>query len=95
MPWAARFFHCGLRHAGHAGDKTGLGAHHAVHPDVLDAQFNALVHDLIRHLRVGEDEDRIHLVGDGAQVGVARRTVKGGDARVDRVDLVAIVLEFL
>ena len=65
-----------------------------MHPDVFDAEFHALVNDLLRHLRVGKDEDRVHFFGKRFQVGVARIPLECGDARVDRVDLIAIVLEF-
>ena len=59
------FCHSILRNAGHACRQTGLGTHHAVHPDVFDAEVHALLNDLIGHFGAGKDEDRIHFLGDG------------------------------
>lgn len=80
--------------AGHAGGETGFGAHHAVHPDVFDAEFHALLNDLIRHFGIREQEDRIRFGGDGSQVGVTGVALERSDARVDGEDLIARILEF-
>ena len=53
------YIHRRWGYAGGAGGETGFGAHHAMHPDVFDAQVYALADDLVGHFGVGEDEDRI------------------------------------
>jgi hypothetical protein len=78
-----------LGNAGHAGGQTGFGAHHAVHPDVLDAEIHALPDDLVGDLGVGEDEDGIRLLGDGFQIRVAGVAFEGVEARINGADGVA------
>ena len=86
-------FHRVCRNAGHTCHQTGLGAHHAVHPDMLDAEVHALLDNLIGYLWTGKDEDRIHFLGDGFQIRVAGITIERGDARVHSKHFVAIILE--
>jgi len=45
-----------LRDAGHARSKAGLGTHHAMHPDMLDAQVHTLLDNLFGYLGIGKDE---------------------------------------
>ena len=64
------------RNAGHTGCQAWPGAQHAVHPDMFDAQLDALLDDFLAHLWVCQDENRLRLLGDGFQVRVAWIAVK-------------------
>ncbi len=67
------YIYCGGGDTGHTGSETGLGAHHAVHPNMLHAQVHALTDDLFGHFGVGEDEDCIWLGGQRLGRGNRRR----------------------
>ncbi len=89
----AAFRHRILRDARHTRNEPGLDPHHAVHPDVLNTQLDALIHDPIGDFRVGEDEDGVWLFRDGLQVRVAWCAVILGYPRIYGSDGVAGVLE--
>jgi hypothetical protein len=64
-----------------------------VHPDALDPQINALLDNLLADLGVGQDENRIRSIRDRFQIGLTRIALEGGQARVDRVNGVSLLLE--
>ena len=74
------------RDAGHAFSRARLGAHHAMHPDVLDAEFHALLNDLIGDFGIGENEDGVGPVRDRLEVGIAGFAFKRSQARIDGGD---------
>ena len=43
----------------------------------LIAELNALLHDLLGDLGIGQDEHRLRLLGNGLQVRIAGRAFKG------------------
>ena len=55
--------HSRLGDACHILGKTGFDAHHAVHPHMFYAEVHALLHDLVGHFGVGEDEDPVGSLG--------------------------------
>ncbi len=82
-----------LRDAGHTSRKTGFGAHHAMHPDMLDSQVHTLLDNLIGYLGIGKDEDRVRFFRDGFQVRVTGVSFKCGNSRIDAIDCITRLLE--
>src|SRR5215218_7090934 len=65
----------------------------AMHPDVLDAEFGALVHGVLGEFGPGADDHRLDPAGDGLQVLVAGVALDGVGVGVDRKDLIAVIAQ--
>jgi len=84
-----------LRDAGDAFHQPGLGAHHAVHPDVLHTQIDALPDNFFGHFGTREDENGIRFFGGGGQIRVTGIAFELIGFWVDGVVGITGILEFL
>src|SRR3990172_2074693 len=92
-PVLTALFYGGLGDARHACRQARLGAHHAVHPNVPDSEINALLDDEVGDLRLGQNEDRLRLLGYRVQVRVAWGALETRHPRIDGGDFVSGSLE--
>src|SRR5262245_51397634 len=75
-------FYSRLRDAGHVRCQTWFCSQHAMHPNALDAEIDALLDNLFCHFRACKNEDRIWLFGDGFELRITGRPLIRGDARI-------------